>query len=69
MFETAMLNLRSDNEARRLKGGTDLCMIGYGKNANAATDGELLKAGVYEGSILQDPDEHWIRNSLPVMDV
>lgn len=44
MFETAMLNLRSDNEARRLKGGTDLCMIGYGKNANAATDGELLKA-------------------------
>lgn len=69
MFETAMLNLRSDNEARRLKGGTDLCMIGYGKNANAATDGELLKAGVYEGSILQDPDEHWIRYSLPVMDV
>ncbi len=65
MFETAVLNLRADDAARRLTAGAPLCMISFGGAPAGGESGGRLAAETVEGGILRVAGDGSISCSFP----
>lgn len=60
MLETAISKMRADRQARKLKNGTELCMIGFVQKPDTATQVKTIKAQLSKGVITGEPDENAI---------
>lgn len=69
MLETFALNLRSDNEGRRLRAGTRLCMVGYDGQPSGLNGEPEVLARSSSGEILEDPGQDKVMYSLPLNDM
>lgn len=78
MLETAISKMRADRQARKLKSGTELCMIGFVQNPDTATQVKTIKAQLSKGVITGQPGENAIAytfsaaeasNGSPVMNM
>lgn len=69
LLETYWQRMRRDYKGRKLKAGTQLCMIGFNHGPQLAQTYRGLKSQITEGSLLQDPDEYRLMYSIPVLHV
>lgn len=68
LLETYWQRIRRDYKGRKLKTGTQLCMIGFNHGPQLAQTSDGLKSQITIGNILQDPDDVRIMYSIPLLE-
>lgn len=68
LLETYWRRLREDKEGRKLRPGTQLCMIGYNHGPQLAQTAKGLKAQISTGNVLQEPDGERLLYSIPLLE-
>ena len=67
-LETYWQRMRRDYKGRKLKAGTQLCMIGFNHGPQLAQTSKGLKSQITAGNILQDPDDDRMMYSIPLLE-
>ncbi len=68
LLETYWQRMRRDYKGRKLKAGTQLCMIGFNHGPQLAQTSTGLKSQITSGNILQDPDDNRMMYSIPLLE-
>lgn len=67
LLETYWRKARRDYKGRKLKPGTQLCMIGFNHGPQLAQTAAGIKAQISTGNILQEPDGQRLMYSIPLL--
>ncbi len=68
LLETYWQRARRDYKGRKLKPGTQLCMIGFNHGPELAQTTAGLKAQIATGNILQEPDYRRLMYTIPILE-
>ncbi len=68
LLETYWQRARRDYKGRKLKPGTQLCLIGFNHGPQLAQTTSGLKAQIATGNILQEPDSRRLMYTIPILE-